>query len=356
VRSHGQIAIATLLLCVGCHGEPVGEAVHDGGGSDAASGDSGGPTVEAFVWELVYEDPLNEPGDVLYDLWAAGPDAIYAVGTNRQIVTFDGLAWQGMVRTAGIHLYGVWGSSATDVTAVGLQISKGTAALYRWDGQKWGADGPLPSLMTPLSDVWGTGTERYMTGIAGHVFVDDPIGQPAQRFHTTFETDLCPTGVDPSPRLNAVSVSPLGDVLIGANSSRLVMRQANQWKVLCTPGLAVHYSAVGSVPGSEHFYIGTNYLGLIHWESRDSVLQIHEDRSLSAADQAFIRGIWAESESRIIAVGDRGTILAYDGGPTGAVRLASPTSDDLYAVWGHDETVYVSGAGSRIWRGTTKPK
>jgi hypothetical protein len=361
----GRVPISVLVLALagaGCRGEPVGEAFADDGGAGAGGGTSdGGPSdggsrhVDAFAWELVYEDALSEPGDILYDLWAAGPDAIHAVGTNRQIVSFDGQKWQGMVRTSGIHLRGIWGSSASDITAVGLQISKGTAALYRYDGQKWGADGPLPALMTPLMDVWGIGTERYMIGSAGHVFVDDPIGNPAQRFHTTFETDLCPTVVNPSPQLNAISGNQLGNVLIGADSSRLVTRDSNQWKVLCTPGLVVHYSAVESVPGTEQYYIGTNYLGLIHWQSRDSVLQIHEDRAIAAADQAFIRGIFTDATSRVIAVGDRGTILAYDGGPTGAVQLSPPSKDDLYAVWGHDQIVYVTGAGSRIWRGTAKP-
>ncbi|MGN6391947.1 MAG: hypothetical protein ACTHM9_06845 [Gemmatimonadales bacterium] len=126
----------------------------------------------------------------IYDIWAAPGNRAYAVtdgGFPTPVLAFDGKAWSPMpapkidFEEAGGALYALWGSSATDVFAVGyIESSSGGEDPYiaHFDGVEW-APMPLPQSASSdlgwLTDVWGTGpNDVYAVGTLH--FWDDPFG------------------------------------------------------------------------------------------------------------------------------------------------------------------------------------
>lgn len=344
--------LGALLLCalaVACEGSPVAEfnAPDGGSGSGGAAGSGGG----SAAWQLVYEDPKADPDDALHVFAASGPSDIWVAGTDRQLLHFDGNTWDGLVKTPGAYLTGIWSGGPQEVVAVGLYTFDFSPAVFNYDGNLWTSGAPFPASVTALTDVWGIGTQRYFTGFDGHIFQDDPVNKPNDRYHTAVLTGGCPNIGDPPPHLLGIDGSGLDDILAVGGSALMAHRDATGWARFCGPDTQVGYTAVYSVPGTKKFYVGSNYLGLLLWTGRgDPLLQIHEDRSLPNADKVNVQSIDG-SVLGIVAVADTGKILYFDGTGAGVKELASPTSDDLYGVKLFDDgTVYVCGRGSRIWK------
>jgi hypothetical protein len=64
--------------------------------------------------------PMALPSDaILDDIWGSSPSDVFAVGDRGTILHFDGTAWSVVTPTTN-ELLGVWGSSPADVFAVGF--------------------------------------------------------------------------------------------------------------------------------------------------------------------------------------------------------------------------------------------
>lgn len=347
------------LLLAACHAgfQPLRDAAADAPGGDRPPAverlpGERPPDAAASGWTLVYEDPAAEATESLNALFVAGAGRVVAVGDNRQIVSLEGGAWQALNKTKGAHLYGVWGRSADDVTAVGLYAWNGAPAIFRYDGKLWTPEGPLPAQLVALSEVWGEGTQRYFVGKAGHIFQDDPVGHPTDRYHLAAVTGGCPLRTDPAPTLWSIDGSGLGNILVAGDGGLMAHFDGKGWLRLCHPDGSVAYRSVFRIPGSEEHMVGGNYLGLHRFIDRAQMIVLHEDRSLKDADKTFLWSVWGTSSASLIAVGDGGTILYYNGGASGPRRLPSPTTEALFAVAGASESeVYLCGQRNRIWRG-----
>ncbi len=57
--------------------------------------------------------------DELYGLWGSSTSNIFAVGFTGTVLHFDGKVWSRMTSGTTYDLHGVWGSSPSDVFAVG---------------------------------------------------------------------------------------------------------------------------------------------------------------------------------------------------------------------------------------------
>jgi len=342
-----------LVLLLGCEtgfreqpdASPGLDAAVDDASTDAAGQDSG--------WTLVYEDDKAATGESLNAIWVADKDHVFAVGDNGQAVWRESGQWISLNKSKGVDLYGIWGRSATDVYAMGRYELDKAPAVMRFSSGGWGTQGPIPGHVSALSDAWGTSTQIYYTGLDGQIFQDDPVGHPADPFHLAAKTGGCPQLTDPAPVLWSIDGSGLDNILAVGDSGLAAHRDASGWIRLCHPDTKVAYRAAYSVPGSKLFFLGASYLGLWRWAGRSElVLKIHEDRATPGADKLYLWSVWGTSAAAIIAVGDRGTMLYFDGTGAGARALPSPTTGALFGVSGADaKNVYICGEGNRIWRG-----
>jgi hypothetical protein len=339
------------LLAAGCDSagfKEKSDAALDAGVDAAAdlAGDTG--------WSLVYVDKQAKAGESLNAIWVADKDHVFAVGDNGQAVwTEGGGTWHDLNKTNGMDLYGLWGRSASEVYAVGRYELDGKPAVLRYDGAGWTVQGPIPSHVSALSAVWGDASQLYLTGTGGQIYQDDPVGHPTQPYHLAAKTGGCPQLGDPAPILWAIDGSSIDNLLAAGDSGLVAHRDASGWVRLCHPDSKVAYRAVFSVPGSKLFFLGANYLGLWRFAGRSAaLLKIHEDRGTKGVDKQHLWSIWGTSAASIIAVGDRGTILYFDGSGSGARALPSPTTGALFGVGGTDaKHVFICGEGNRIWEG-----
>src|SRR5207302_458891 len=70
--------------------------------------------------------------NVLHDIWGTSATDVFAVGENGTILHFDGLAWSTMPSGSTANLASVWGASSTEVYA-----SAGSNTILRYNGASW---------------------------------------------------------------------------------------------------------------------------------------------------------------------------------------------------------------------------
>jgi hypothetical protein len=101
------------------------------------------------VYTLGFLDPL-------YGMWGSSADDVYAVGglMGPAMAQFNGAAWGTVADVPGGPLNDVWGSSATDVWAVGAET------IIHTGGGAWSdASGGVVSPFVTVSSVWGAGAD-----------------------------------------------------------------------------------------------------------------------------------------------------------------------------------------------------
>src|SRR3972149_1161817 len=114
-----------------------------GAGVNPSSPTSAASVISPDGWE--WWDSLPQEWS-LYDVWGSSSTDVYAVGSDCTIMHFDGGTWRCILRDTSSrlrHLRGVWGSSSSDVFAVGRYFQgSGSATTWRGgilhcDGSSW---------------------------------------------------------------------------------------------------------------------------------------------------------------------------------------------------------------------------
>jgi hypothetical protein len=103
----------------------------------------------------------------LRGVWAAGPNAVFAVGldplTQQPIaLRYDGTAWSALPAPVGTFPRAIWGTSATNVYVVGASPN-----LLRFDGSTW----TTAATIAPLgaNAIWGSGpSDILLVGSSGY--------------------------------------------------------------------------------------------------------------------------------------------------------------------------------------------
>lgn len=103
-------------------------------------------------WEVV---PRGSPAPV-YAVWGWAPGSFFTGGPSI-IDRYEGGAWVSGQHFMNSIFYGLWGSSAEDVWAVGVTPMGMVPSLFHWDGVAWhSADAPGAG---PLAAVWGAAAD-----------------------------------------------------------------------------------------------------------------------------------------------------------------------------------------------------
>ncbi len=121
-----------------------------------------------------------EPREFLKGVWGSSATDVFAVGENGMILHYDGLEWIKMKSPTVEHLYGVWGSSPSNVYAVGA-----SGTIIHYNGLVWSAD--IDSDTTEgLRAIWGTGSsDIYSGGDSGTILHYDGISWSAMESNST---------------------------------------------------------------------------------------------------------------------------------------------------------------------------
>ena len=70
---------------------------------------------DSSVWTPMTSGTTKE----LFDVWGTSSTDVFAVGSGGTIVHYNGNTWSTMTSGTIQHFYGVWGTSSSDIFAVG---------------------------------------------------------------------------------------------------------------------------------------------------------------------------------------------------------------------------------------------
>jgi hypothetical protein len=98
----------------------------------------------------------------LTGIWGSSADDIYAVGVDGTVVYYDGADWNPEDIGTTADLAGVWSSSKNDVFVVGFG---GNGTVFHYDGSDWT---PVYFADALLNSVWGNSAEDvFVVGSGG---------------------------------------------------------------------------------------------------------------------------------------------------------------------------------------------
>lgn len=201
--------------------------------------------------------------DALVGVWASARDSVFVVA-GTTIFKFDGQQWTDLVTGSLDQLWAVWGSSPTDLFAVG-----DVGAIWHFDGMAWSKQ---PSgVLANLTAVWGSGPrDVYAVGSEGSLVHYDG-------------TTWTAVGAGTFDTLYSVWGSGADDVYaVGARSHILHWNGAG-WSTLSVPGSTVDFWGVwGSSPTDVYFFADLN--GVYHYDGHQvSKLSVSSRRSFNYA-------------------------------------------------------------------------
>ena len=117
------------------------------------------PVTASGAWAPMPSGTTN----ALYGVWGSSGSDVFAVGQLGTILHCNGSAWSAMSSGTTIILRGVWGSSGSDVLAIG---SSGT--ILHYNGSAWSA--MTSGTTNSLYGVWGSsGSDVFAVGLSGTI-------------------------------------------------------------------------------------------------------------------------------------------------------------------------------------------
>ena len=142
----------------------------------AETNDSSGPSL--FRWDGTRWSPVMDgPQATLYAVAALGAGKALAVGDITELVGTGTPVRIGSGSPGALH--SVWGSSTSDVWAVGgYWLYPNSNRLHHWDGQRWTA-APSATARWGANAVWGSGPADVWAG--GEGAVEHWDGEPGRR-------------------------------------------------------------------------------------------------------------------------------------------------------------------------------
>jgi hypothetical protein len=306
------------------------------------------PIVSPDGWE--WQNPLPQ-GNPLYGVWGSSSSDVFAVGAAGTVLHCDGSTWSGMTSGTTNSLSGVWGSSSSNVFAVG-------GTILHYDGTAWS---PMTSGTTNyLHDVWGSSSsDVFATGNDGTILHCDGTAWSAMTSGTTnnlfgvwgsSSSDVFAVGekgtilhYDGSAwsamisgttlYFNAVWGNSSSDVFAATGSSAILHYDGSTWTTM-TGGNGGGLQGLWGISSYDVFAVGD---GILHYDGFAWTVMSSDTTKLTLA-------IWGSSSSDVYAVGGYGTILHYNGSTWSA--MSSGTTNDLHGVWDSSSSdVFAVGLG-----------
>jgi len=233
--------------------------------------------------------------------------------------------WYEMIETPST-LGDVWGSSETDIFAVGGEWNAGGIILH-YDGSSWSS---IESAPTSLNGIWGSsGADIFAVGDSGTILHYDGSAWSTMQ-----------SGTD----------AVLRDVW-GSSGTDNVFAVGWEYAEPLDTGIILHYDGTGwySMASSLNVLYGIwGSSGTDIFAVGDFGTILHYDGStwseMQSGTQMQLRGVWGSSGTDVFAVGDNHTILHYNGSSWSPINSGFTVTLSHFAVWGSSgNDVYVWG-------------
>ncbi len=273
--------------------------------------------------------PHGKGGDgrTFNEVWFADSSLGWAVGDDGMIqrTSDGGTTWSAEASGTTSLLYGVWGSSASNVWVVG-----GNSTVLRWNGTAWSsANSGIDNFF--VFDIWGTGSDLWAVGGNGRIWRWNGSSWSVQSSGTT-DNLYAVTGTSSSQ----VWAAGLNGTIVKWNGSTWSSQASGTTQVLLDMwaadasnvwavghnGTIVKWDGSAWSPQSSGV---TNSLEAVWGTSADNVFVVGSSTArrwngstwgnslIPPTSSMFHRALGGTSASHIIAVGSQGQTVRWNG-------------------------------------------
>jgi hypothetical protein len=282
-------------------------------------------TTPGIVWHLktiagVWTVQSTPTSASLQDVWGTSDTDVFAVGGSGAVLHYNGTSWSNMPKPSSansVWFYGVRGTSSTNVTAVGHTGTLGYIMYY--NGSDWIRQTIDPS--PGLNEVWfHSSGNRYLVGNNGLIA----------------DVDYMDSGT--TENLYIIWGTSLTNIYVGGNAGTLLRYNGSAWSPM-TSGTSYRIYDIWGTSASNVYAVG--YRTHLKYDGSSWV----PDLPLQYED---LRGVWGASANDVFVAGTSGVIFHYDGANWNS--MDSGTSESLYGgVWGTSgSSVWAVGNGGTI--------
>lgn len=299
---------------------------------------------ERWVWHYQQLETIQS----LHGVWGTSATDVYAVGEGGMIARFDGRTWRPQVSGTFETLRAVWGTSATDVYAVG---DRGT--IMHSDGGHWRPVAPAAGLDCDFRAIWAaSATDVYVVGGRGLTIPLEPeLGGSIIPAGVIFRYDggrwsrQQPSGHVAT--LTTVWGTSANDVYAGGAGGVVLHFDGSAWSQLGQPlhdvwGQLELHALWGSSPDDLYAAaietIRSLGQGEDDWGSTITVSRLfHYDgkawNSHGRGNETLLpfKPVWIKSPTDVYAVAGNATLVHFDGTEWSMVAMLPPAH--LNALW-----------------------
>ena len=240
--------------------------------------------------------------------------------------------------TSTYRLYGVWGSSATNVFAVGNPTSSSTGGvILNYTGSSWS---PMSiSSANPgnshIYGVWGTSNnDVFAVGNGSVIMHYTSTGGWSNQRYTASGTLIGVWGSSPT---NVFTVGSGGQILRSTNGTA--------WSAM-TSTTSYALQSIWGTSGSDIYAVGESGT-IVHYNGTAW-------STMTSGTTNDLNSVWGSSASDVYTVSSAGTILHYDGSIWSDITsTANSVPAGLYAIWGNSASdIFAVGTSIRHYNGT----
>jgi hypothetical protein len=338
----------SIPVCAGCgngddyEAPPSKPAVDAGAGADSASassadaGDSSTPTGDGAKPDNGFITPNGFQG-----IWGSSDTDVWAVGDMGTIAHFDGTTWSLVPSGVTDNLTGIMGSGPSDVYATGDQGN-----VLHWDGTSWTIASALDE--TALLGVWVAGPGNVWT--VGVDFDGDPGGSGYVRFLQSAGGQWMDSDVPGAVTLWKVWGSSATDIWLAGTGEGggIIFRGNSNFDALSYTGGSVH-GVWGT--GPDDVWVAPASGGLQHWTGTafdTNTVQVTADQGFHSLSGTGTTDVWA--------VGNDGLVAHFANGAWTPTPTPTGTSESFFGIWAPSPNdAWLVGADATIlrWDGTS---
>jgi len=263
-------------------------------------------------------------------VWGSSASDIWAVGSEGCVVHFDGKAWRQLPSITSHNLTAVAGAAADDVWAVGAE-----GVVLHYDGHNWTETESTEGRVLLGASENGSG-ELWVSGVQGGV---------GYVRHYTKEKTWESKHIPDSKSLWRTSSHGDNVWVVGSDDQAKGFVLRGDGKRLDR----VPFTGAGLrgvyAPSPNDVWVATYDGALQHWDG-------NQWGPATTVPDAHWLGLWGSAPNDIWAFGLGGTAYHYTG--TTWSRVDTGTHDILWAAWGRaaNDVWFVGNAGTRLhWTG-----